>query len=478
MRDEICHHSDDWRDCQRGVVAPNDRTQSRSVSCNELKRYPRALLFGAYLRGDEVKLVATVIFAPVTSASKLCATNLPCCGTTLSNSLAGRRSLTDKSSGNLIAIQILRCLAALLVVVWHSHLSIKLFAHDYWPEDGDYIFRALHYPFWANHLAAGVDIFFCISGFIMSMLAARTNWAKAGAFVIDRFARLLPPYWFFTTIVIAVYLISPGFNLGDLTGDWGKDASLIVKSYLLVPQYRPPVLGLGWTLIHEFLFYYLVAIIIFFKQCQRVALILAFLAVVSVALSVGGIALIYGYGLSPFYVEFFAGALAYRVHHKTSPFFPEAQCAIAIALYFGVSAVTDTFLLPPRIQVFGFGWMGFLLISGMMGIDAKYDLKKLALARLLARIGDASYSLYLSHWLVLSLIGKFAALVPSAPFPFVVIWQVGAISCAIIFAVLFAQHIELPFHRRLLNRLRSRRGAVQRKGKAEMEKKPELAAPI
>jgi peptidoglycan/LPS O-acetylase OafA/YrhL len=389
----------------------------------------------------------------------------------------GRTSL-KKSSGNLIAIQILRCLAALLVVVWHSHLSIKLFAHDYWPEDGDFIFRASHYPFWASHLAAGVDIFFCISGFIMSMLAVRTSRASAGAFIIDRFARILPPYWFFTTVVIAVYLFNPRFNIGGLTGDFRQDVSLVVKSFLLVPQDKGPVLGPGWTLIHEFLFYYLVAIIIFLKQGQRMVLILAAIAGVGVALSFGGVTILDGYGLSPFYAEFFAGALAYRVHHKTSSFFPEAQCAIAIALYFGISALIDIFLLPSYIQVFGFGLMGFILISGMIGIDAKYDLKRFSPTRLFARIGDASYSLYLSHWFVLSLIGKFAALVPGAPFPFVVIWQIAAIASAVFFAVLFAEHIELPFHRVLLNRLKSHRAVVVSKDKAEIEKTPGLAPPF
>jgi peptidoglycan/LPS O-acetylase OafA/YrhL len=102
---------------------------------------------------------------------------------------------------------------------------------------------------------------------------------------------------------------------------------------------------------------------------------------------------------------------------------------IAIALYFGVSAVIDAFhafSLPSLIQVFGVGLMGFLLISGMMGVDAKYDLTQLALARWLARIGDASYSLYLSHWLVLSSIGKFAALVAGAPLEVDLRWHLFA----------------------------------------------------
>jgi hypothetical protein len=112
----------------------------------------------------------------------------------------------------------------------------------------------------------------------------------------------------------------------------------------------------------------------FSSKVRGSPLILAAIAVIGVALSLGGAELFYGYGLSPYYVEFFAGALAYRVYDKTSSFYPEAQCAFAIALYFLVSALIDThhaFSLPSLIQVFGFGLMGFLLISGMMGVDAK-----------------------------------------------------------------------------------------------------------
>jgi exopolysaccharide production protein ExoZ len=362
-------------------------------------------------------------------------------------------------SGNLIAIQILRCVAALLVVVWHSQLSIKLFTRNYWSE-GDSLFRALHFPSFANHLSVGVDIFFCISGFIMSMLAARTKSANAGSFIVDRFVRILPPYWLFTTIVIAVYLVNPGFNFGEFTGEAGQDAVRIVESFLLAPQDKNPVLGVGWTLVHEFLFYYLVALLIFLKQGQRVAAFLAAAAGVGVLLCLDGANPFYGYGLSPYYVEFFAGALAYRIYERTSSIYPEAQCAIAVSLYFGVSAVLDAFQASTShmlIQVFGFGLVGFLLISGIMGVDAKYELTKFSAARLLARVGDASYSLYLSHWFVLSSIGKIAVLFSDAPVYLVAIWQVAAIASAVLFAVLFAEYVELPFHRRLLNHLKCRR---------------------
>jgi peptidoglycan/LPS O-acetylase OafA/YrhL len=124
--------------------------------------------------------------------------------------------------------------------------------------------------------------------------------------------------------------------------------------------------------------------------------------------------------------------------------------------------------------------MGFLLLSAMMGVDAKYDLKKFSPARMLGRIGNASYSLYLSHWFVLSLIGKLVALVPGIPLPFMIAWHITSIASTIVFAVLFAEYIELPLHRKLLYLLKSRRGVVpetRAEGKARNDNIAELATP-
>jgi peptidoglycan/LPS O-acetylase OafA/YrhL len=138
------------------------------------------------------------------------------------------------------------------------------------------------------------------------------------------------------------------------------------------------------------------------------------------------------------------------------------------------------FELQSLTRVFEFGLMGFLLLSGMMGVDAKYDLKKFSPARMLGRIGNASYSLYLSHWFVLSLIGKLAALVPGIPLPLMIAWHITSIASAIVFAVLFAEYIELPLHKKLLYHLKSRRAVVpetRAEGKARNDNIAELATP-
>jgi len=362
-------------------------------------------------------------------------------------------------TNNLVAIQVLRCLAAVLVVVWHSHVSIKLFSESYW-RDGDAVFRSVHYPFWANHFDCGVDIFFCISGFVMCMLADRTRASAGGTFLVDRFVRIWPPYWFFTLLAIAAYIVSPRFNMGELTGSWRNDFPHILKSLFLVPEDTLPVLRVGWTLVHEFLFYYFVAALIFLGQGKRVSLALAAMSVIGVVLCIANVKILYGFVLSPYYVQFFLGSLAYKWQHRLSRIYPATQVIIGVALYFLVSALLDAYRGPAihmLIEMFGFGAVGFFLIIGSLGVYQAYQVKATYLSRLLARVGDASYSLYLSHWFVLSFVGRLATRIANAPILIVIVWHVSAIILAIVFSVLFAENIELPLHRALSDHFRSRR---------------------
>jgi exopolysaccharide production protein ExoZ len=71
------------------------------------------------------------------------------------------------------------------------------------------------------------------------------------------------------------------------------------------------------------------------------------------------------------------------------------------------------------------------------------------------RIGDASYTLYLSHWFVLSIMGKLLGLVPASPVGIVAAWHLLSILTAIVLAVWMAERVELPAHRQLLRWFRS-----------------------
>src|SRR5262249_10848440 len=138
-------------------------------------------------------------------------------------------------------IQVLRAIAAYLVVVYHiqPHVSNLLSA-----------------PMTSDMGAVGVDVFFVISGFIMVFTSSnreRTTWE----FWRDRIIRIVPLYWLATFCMIAITLF--GFAPSGLHGWDGKD---LVTSMFFLPNIRndgvpEPILSPGWTLIYEMFFYFL-----------------------------------------------------------------------------------------------------------------------------------------------------------------------------------------------------------------------------
>ena len=79
----------------------------------------------------------------------------------------------------LVSIQVLRAVAALAVVAFHFTVSLQQDFH---------LTAGLLFPAGAS----GVDIFFVISGFIMSYTTARPEQRSAGSFVFKRLARIVP----------------------------------------------------------------------------------------------------------------------------------------------------------------------------------------------------------------------------------------------------------------------------------------------
>ncbi len=146
----------------------------------------------------------------------------------------------------LEGLQSLRALAALLVLIGHVRAEA---AHYF----------ALDLPGAALPWTRGVDIFFIISGFIITLSAARFA-ARPGAFLWRRLRRVVPLYALFTTLMVALLLAAPG-SLKSTS----LDPAQIASSYLFLPYERAdgriaPVLSLGWTLNYEVFFYALLAL--------------------------------------------------------------------------------------------------------------------------------------------------------------------------------------------------------------------------
>ena len=164
----------------------------------------------------------------------------------------------------LTSIQIMRGLAALLVTFYHVR-AIETLAIG----DSGLILSATGAPesgliggLWGNGFV-GVDLFFVISGFIMVYVTRDLvqGWRSVASFLFARVSRIYPLWWLFASIMALYFLYAYGVPVDAAQAAKSGQSNLehLLKSYLLVPQSVFPVLGVGWTLVHEMYFYFVFA---------------------------------------------------------------------------------------------------------------------------------------------------------------------------------------------------------------------------
>lgn len=273
----------------------------------------------------------------------------------------------------LLGLQLLRALAALIVLIGH----VLAEAQHYF---------AISLPITALPWTRGVDLFFVISGFIITLSASRRP-DQPGVFLWRRFLRVAPLYYLFTTAMVATLLLLPAATKGTVL-----EPGQIISSYLFLPFERhdgrvAPVLSLGWTLNYEMFFYAVMA----FSLCLR----RPFVALVLLMLTCGAAGL-FGWNstaaqfyTNPIVIEFLFGMVLAQLFRRSIvlPSTPLALLAVAAGLALLVTLHQTTL---PRFVAAGLPAM--IIVAG-----GTLFCPPLAPPRLLLRLGDASYALYLSH---------------------------------------------------------------------------------
>ena len=292
------------------------------------------------------------------------------------------------------SIQVLRGLAALLVVLFHLRIVEGKYG------DGPRLLGAA-----VEHAHTGVDLFFVLSGFVMTTIAAGSYGSprEAGRFLLRRGWRILPPYWFYTTLVLALVLLAPGLANSSSPNQG------ILASYLLWPQTTLPLLTVGWTLIHEAFFYLVMALAIAFARERHLPWLLGGWAVATVAAHAWPPAGSTPWGAvlsSPLSLEFIAGAFV-GLYWRRLP----AQLAVPFVVL-GLSGFLGAMLwlgdapaeqLPTLQRALWFGLCSTMLVLGAVRWEQQGAVR---FPRLLTRIGDSSFSLYLGHVFVISALGR------------------------------------------------------------------------
>ena len=296
-------------------------------------------------------------------------------------------TLSFPSAQKLEWLQALRGVAALMVLFYHL-----------WPhwDKNPFLTHLVPVTKWGF---SGVDVFFVLSGLVVSMTAEHLyEGADALRFFYRRAIRIYLGYWPALLLTVLVFGLLYGANY---PADQRAFSSLLLLSFWPDDHW----LGTAWTLSFELYFYVGMALLVCFCKTPNrpkvLGIVFALVALWNAALMFGNKSAFIG-GVQPlrmwmaaYIMEFVAGALlaSYRQHIKWHPVL--ALVAISLA---AMSAAVGTFSeWFDRIEVLRVGTFGIaaaMLVLLALMLQAK---KTHQPPRWLVTIGDSSYSLYLLH---------------------------------------------------------------------------------
>lgn len=275
----------------------------------------------------------------------------------------------------IFGIQILRGLAAVAVVIHHalevSNVSAGRFSPEWLTTSG----------------AAGVDIFFVISGFIMVYTSFQPGREpmRPMTFLKKRALRIYPFYW---VCLAAMALL---FTVGLL-----KSHDLSVTQFLLSAALFPgdPVIGVSWTLSYEIFFYIIFGAALYSGSRQMTALI-AILAIAAaiIAGSFTGI----GFLADPITVEFCFGVLLALLAGQA----PKGRAILLLGLTAWVFVILAPIAVPHQSTKGLDGWARVVAwgipATVIVASSLHFSRPTSRLGRGMLLMGDASYAIYLTH---------------------------------------------------------------------------------
>ena len=284
-------------------------------------------------------------------------------------------SAASRGGAMLVSVQYLRALAAAMVLLHHVAWKGAQYGSD---------------PLaWFKFGAAGVDLFFIISGYIMCE-ATDGRRVDFASFMKARFFRIVPLYWLLSLAALFAFMLMPG----KVNSSGGSTD--ILNSFLLWPSADKYLIQNGWTLSYEFLFYGLFALGLGFSQHRYV-----------IAISAIGAMVLAGRVLEPHSVwgafltnavllEFVMGIAAFQLFKRGFRASVGLSMLLAILAIAGFCFAGELDTGDSRVIGYGLPSLAlFIAVRSLEGRTARFDRSRAG--KLAGALGDSSYSMYLAH---------------------------------------------------------------------------------
>lgn len=291
-------------------------------------------------------------------------------------------TVTDMATtqSEIVSLQILRGVAAMLVVMVHSATPLGA-------------------PLAFGNI--GVDIFFVISGFVM-WLTTFGRHTTTGTFFLKRILRIVPLYWAITLALAFLGTDPLGLRLSESIPD-------LLRSLFFIPYYDMeaenkiyPILFVGWTLNVEMFFYAIFAVFLPFGPVLRflgvsAVLICLIIAGLSLQIEIAAFEL-----LTDSIIGIFIFGMGLGVLYTATPVFQRKGWLSALLLGLAGAAAYCA-VNESGLRVFDAGVVSLLIVVAVLAMEPLCRHAPVAPLRVL---GDASYSIYLVHPIVLKLINQ------------------------------------------------------------------------
>jgi len=291
----------------------------------------------------------------------------------------------------IASLQAGRALAALAVLLYHTNITLNL------PK---YLGRDIA-PFF-NSGDFGVHFFFVLSGFIICYTHMNDvgQTVRLLPFILKRLRRLIPALWATLILVLCAYWLWPALGGADVT-IWK-----IVSAFLILPAERENLLAVEWTLRHEVLFYVVFGLIVWSPRVG-ISVFCAWL-LLSATLPWLEFGFPTSFFFATYHVLFGLGALTAIAHTKKLVQWPGTSTVFGVALFFS-AWMLKPFEVNSNFLTLVLGVGAALIVGGTSELERR---GKIRIHRSILFLGDASYSIYLVHFVAISAMCKLVMLAP------------------------------------------------------------------